>query len=122
MGLSWSFLLYICSSEPSNLSFLNLQSGSLSPSYRVYYNIEIINHINIYPIFILATGTHSTTHNAEVALMLNRNADLHVFLGFDDQAQKLFWNLLKIKSPQQSNTGINHALHLVWFIISTSSI
>ena len=47
----------------------------------------------------------SPTHNTAGILVLNSDPDSYFFTGCAEQAQNLFWNLIKIKSPQQANPG-----------------
>ena len=50
-------------------------------------------------------------------MVLNSDPDSHYCPGCDEQTQNWFWNLLKIKSPQQANTGKvlrNSVVHLQW--------
>ena len=45
------------------------------------------------------------THNTSGILVLNSDTNWNFFPGCVDQAQNWFWKSLKIKSPQQVNTG-----------------
>ena len=62
----------------------------------MYYNIEVINDFNIEFIFIAVNRTQYPTYNDAGILVLNSNPE---------QAQNWFFNLLKIKSPQQAHPG-----------------
>ena len=44
----------------------------------------------------------SLARNAAGILVFNSNPDSYFCPGYAKQAQNLFWNLLKIKSPQQT--------------------
>ena len=104
-GSTVSDMFYILSSVNYNLSKNNLSLGSNLPSFSVYYNIEVINNLNIKFIFIATTRTHYLTHNYEDILVPRINGDFHFCIDYDEQAWTWFWNLLKIKSPQQSKPG-----------------
>ena len=69
----------------------------------MYYNIEVINNINIKFIVIVVNKTQYLTRNDAGILMLNSDPDSHFCPGCAEQTQNLFWNSLKIKSPQQGN-------------------
>ena len=67
----------------------------------MYYNIEVINHININFIVIATTRTQSPTRKGAGILVLNSDPDSHFFPGCAEQAQNRFLNSLKIKSLQK---------------------
>ena len=71
----------------------------------MYYNTKVINNININFIVIATTRTHFPTHNAAGILVSNRDLDSSFWSGCAEHAPNWFWNLLKIKSPQQANPG-----------------
>ena len=71
----------------------------------MYYNIEVINNINIEFIVIAVNRTQYHTWNVADILVLNIDPDSHFCPGCAEQAQIWFWNFLKIKSPQQANLG-----------------
>ena len=96
----WSIFF---SSGQSNFSSNNLPLGSNSPSSSVYYNIEVINKINIDFIVKIVTRIQSLTGNTEGILVLNSDPDSHLYPGCTDQAQNWFWNLRIIKSTQKAN-------------------
>ena len=77
----------------------------------MYYNIEVINNINIEFIVIFVNRTQYPTCNDVGILVLNSNPDLHFRPGCAEKAQNWFWNLLKIKFPQQGN----HVYVLNWY-------
>ena len=60
-----------CSSGPSDFSFLNLPFGSIYPSPRFYYNIEVLNNPSIEYIFIVIIRSQYLTRNNGVKLVLN---------------------------------------------------
>ena len=71
----------------------------------MYYNIKVINNLNIDFIVVVVNITQYPTCNDAGVLVFNSDPDSHFFPGFPDQAQKWFWNSLKIESPQQENLG-----------------
>ena len=93
----------------------------------MYYNIEVINNNKIDFIVIVLNITQSLTHNSAGILVLNSDPDSHFFSICAEQAQNIFWNLLKIKSPQQEkpgklswnapSKGVNTTYNL-WFIFN----
>ena len=68
----------------------------------MYYNIEVINNLNIEFIAIFVNRTQNLTRKNTGTLVLNSNPGSHFFPGCSEQAQNWFWNSLKIKSPQQA--------------------
>ena len=71
----------------------------------MYYNIEVIININIEFIVIVVNITQYPIRNNACILVLNSDPDSHFYPGCAEQAQNWFLNLLKIKYPQQANTG-----------------
>ena len=56
----------------------------------MYYNIEVINNLNIEFIVIVANRTQYLTCNDTGILMLNNNPDSHFLPGCAEQAQNQF--------------------------------
>ena len=94
LGLSWLSLAYldqlcsvICLPGPSSLASNNLPLGSVSPSSSVYYNIEVINNLNIDVIVIIVARIQFTTCNNAIILVLNIYPDSSFCPGCVEQAQ-----------------------------------
>ena len=49
--------------------------------------------------------TQSPNHKGAGIWVSNRDSESHFCSGCVEQSQNLFWNSLKIKSPQQANSG-----------------
>ena len=62
------------------------------PSSTAYYNIEVINNLNIKFIVIATTRTQSQTHNDAGILVPNSDPDSHFCPGCAEQAKNWLWN------------------------------
>ena len=79
----------ICSvfrySGTSNFSSNNPPLRYTSNSLRMYYNIEVINNLNIEFIVIVINGTQYPNRNVAGILVLNSDPDLHFCPDCDEQ-------------------------------------
>ena len=83
----------------------------------MYYNIEVINNLNIYFIVIIMNRIKYMICNDAGILVLKSGPDSHFFPGRVKQAQSWFWDSLKIKSPQQANVGNLSRNTIVYYIV-----
>ena len=104
-GLSRSVFICLFLLCKSNFYQNNLPLCSTSPYSSVYHNIDVINNVNIDFIVIVVTWMQSPICNAAGILVFNSDPDYHFCPGRAKQEQNLFWNSLKIKSPQQASLG-----------------